>query len=257
MIRKIFGSKQRKHAGIRWRAHDIYRIEALSDAVFAFAVTLLVVSLEVPKTFHELYASLFPGIIGFAIGFLFLMLIRHDHYLFFRMYGLKDTTTIFWTCVLLFVVLFYIYPTKFLFTLMFSGTGIIEEHGVMVKMIESADEWRKLMMLYGFGFSMVYFTLWQLYHHAFKMREHLKLTPVEVFLTKSSEFHQLAMCAIGCLSFGLAYFLPPEKCGNAGMIFMLIWPVLTILHTIRRKQLNSKFSAEEILKHTEHLNEKP
>ena len=37
-----------------WRGNEIARIEGLSDAVFGFAVTLLVVSLEVPKTFNEL-----------------------------------------------------------------------------------------------------------------------------------------------------------------------------------------------------------
>ena len=42
--------------GFRWRGAEIARIEGLSDAVFAFAVTLLVVSLEVPKTFNELAA---------------------------------------------------------------------------------------------------------------------------------------------------------------------------------------------------------
>ena len=31
----------------RWRGGEIARIEGLSDAVFAFAVTLLIVSLEV------------------------------------------------------------------------------------------------------------------------------------------------------------------------------------------------------------------
>jgi uncharacterized membrane protein len=36
---------------LRWRSHEISRSEGLSDAVFGFAVTLLVVSLEVPKTY--------------------------------------------------------------------------------------------------------------------------------------------------------------------------------------------------------------
>lgn len=39
---------------IDWRCHEVLRIEAFSDAVFAFSITLLIVSLEVPRTFSEL-----------------------------------------------------------------------------------------------------------------------------------------------------------------------------------------------------------
>jgi len=66
MIREILVKQNvGQTVDFRWRSHEISRIEGLSDAVFAFAVTLLVVSLEVPKTFNEL-ASAMRGFGAFA-----------------------------------------------------------------------------------------------------------------------------------------------------------------------------------------------
>jgi uncharacterized membrane protein len=53
--------------GFSWRGQEVSRIEGFADAVFAFAVTLLVVSLEVPNTFNELLATM-RGFFAFAIS---------------------------------------------------------------------------------------------------------------------------------------------------------------------------------------------
>lgn len=47
----------------RMRGHDVLRLEALSDVVFGFALTLLVVSLHVPRTFDDLMVAMrgFPA----------------------------------------------------------------------------------------------------------------------------------------------------------------------------------------------------
>ena len=50
--KKIFNAV--KEEVFNHRGKEIFRIEALSDAVFAFSVSLLVASLEVPQTFEEL-----------------------------------------------------------------------------------------------------------------------------------------------------------------------------------------------------------
>src|SRR6266550_5445328 len=116
MIRQKLIEKEIGSPGdFRWRSHEISRIEGLSDAVFALAVTLLVVSLEVPKTFNELAATI-RGFGAFAISFTLLFMIWFNHFKFFRRYGLQDNTTVCLNGVLLFVVLFYVYPLKFLFS---------------------------------------------------------------------------------------------------------------------------------------------
>src|SRR3712207_263311 len=77
-------------------------MEGFADAVFAFALTLLVVSLEVPNTFDELLATM-RGFFAFAISGWLLYAVWFDHYMFFRRYGLQDTLTMHLSSILLFV----------------------------------------------------------------------------------------------------------------------------------------------------------
>lgn len=93
----------------RHRGHEVTRLEALSDAVFALAMTLLIVSVEVPSSFQALM-DVVRGFPAFAICFAILIWFWHTHYTFCRRYGLQDTVTISLNSVLLFVVLFYVYP---------------------------------------------------------------------------------------------------------------------------------------------------
>jgi uncharacterized membrane protein len=115
MIRQGIGIEE----DFRLRGKEITRIEGLSDGVFAFAVTLLIVSLEVPKTFNEL-TDVMRGFVAFAISFFLLILVWFHQYKFFRKYGLQDNVTVWVNVLLLFLVLFFVYPLKFLFTLVTS-----------------------------------------------------------------------------------------------------------------------------------------
>src|SRR5688572_8254675 len=95
------------------RHREASRLEGFSDAVFGFALTLLVVSLETPETVGDLKA-LMRDMVPFALTFSMVCWIWYEHNIFFRRYGLQDALTVFINCVLLFVVLYYVYPLKFL-----------------------------------------------------------------------------------------------------------------------------------------------
>ena len=137
--------------GFRLRGVAVTRLESFSDAVFGFALTLLVVSLDVPKSFEDLMTTM-RGFPAFAICFLLLAVIWNGQYKFCRRYGLDDGITRFLTCTLLFLVLFYVYPLKFLFNL--SITGLLL--GVGAPMPMTGPQFSTLLVIYGLGFAAVY-----------------------------------------------------------------------------------------------------
>ncbi len=102
------------------RNHPVGRLEGFSDAVFGFALTLLVVTLETPRNGADLRA-LVRGSLPFALMFAMVRWIWWEHNKFFRRYGLQDAWTAFLNAALLFVVLFYLYPLKY-FTTSLLGT---------------------------------------------------------------------------------------------------------------------------------------
>src|SRR4051812_12855425 len=176
MLRDSLMNKYQE-SGFRWRGGEIARVEGLSDAVFAFAVTLLVVSLEVPKTFNEL-AALMRGFLPFAISFAMLMQIWHEQNRYFRRYSLQDSASTFLNCLLLFMVLFYVYPLKFLWTLLITNWTTLGEpqvhlaNGAVENMIER-HQLPQLMAVYSGGYFAVSLIFMLLFGHALRQRAQL------------------------------------------------------------------------------------
>lgn len=224
---------ERRDHGFRWRGTDISRIEGLSDAVFAFAITLLVVSLEPPKTFTDLL-HLMHGFVSFGICFAMLLLIWHSQYLYFRRYALDDKPSFLLNATLLFMVAFYVYPLKFLFTTFANGiTGYreIDATGHVIETMQRAD-WRPLMEIYSAGFVAIYVIFALLYWHAYRLRSELELSPMEVYETRGVVQENLVMLGIGLLALVLAFLNLPSF---SGMSYALIGPLQTWLGSAHGK----------------------
>ncbi len=207
------------------------RIEGLADAVFGFALTLLVVSLEVPNTFDELLATM-RGFFAFAISGWLLYSVWFDHYIFYRRYGLQDTLTMHLSSVLLFVVLFYVYPLKFLFTALMDellgfSTQVGSSTGAVVQEIKPA-QWPLLIVLFGVGFVVVQLVFFLLYWRAYALRGMLELDAYEASITRQELQGYLLLAAVGLTSIAVALLGGVEAGSWAGWVYLLIWPLMTI-----------------------------
>lgn len=223
MLRKhLTSTKIGGEPNFRWRGAEVTRLEGFTDAVFAFAVTLLVVSLEVPKTFPELFTAM-RGFIAFGICFALLAYVWYVHYRSFRRFALENPWAVFLNCALLFFVLFYVYPLKFLFSAIFNDTNL-----------EPAD-WRALFTIFGLGYAAVFTIFALLYLHAWRHRAQLELTPLEQLRTRLSLLDQVMMVCIGLLSMVLARTLPDRLLGMAGYAYFTVGIYFTVAHSIARR----------------------
>ncbi len=229
--------------GVRWRGREVSRLEGFSDAVFGFALTLLVVSLEVPRTFDQLVDDL-KGFPAFAICFALFVWIWHQHHLYFRRYALQDAATVALNAVLLFVVLGYVYPLKFLFTILtWQATGLGPGAYARVPPIRE-EQAPQLMAVYGVGFAAVSLIFALLYVHAWSRRRKLDLDVLERFQTISSLVGNLLLAGVGLLSL----VLTAAGAGTfwAGNAYWLIGPLLFahgLLVGSRKRRLAAQLDA--------------
>ncbi len=202
----------------RWRSGEITRLEAFCDVIFGFALTLLVVSLEVPRNYAELMTAM-RGFVPFAICFAQLILIWRAHYIFSRRYGLEDGYTVLLNVVLLFVVLFYVYPLKFVFTMLF-----LQVLGQAPPGSLDVPQASVVMRIYAAGFASVFLLFSLMYAHAYKVRRLIGLTPAEVMETRNSIQSNVLMVLIGVSSFAVAFRSPAWS----GWVYAIIGPAMTV-----------------------------
>ena len=216
----------------RYRGLNQTRVETFSDVGFALAITLIVLSASVPETFAELRESM-NGVLPFFLCVVLLGIIWMQHYMFFLRYGLQDMRTIVINTFLLFLVLVYVYPLKFLMTFLitlfsyfFTGNReAIEAHNIQ------GGDMKFLMIMYGLGAAIIFLTLSALYRHALSRKEDLELDAYEIFQTKASIGINTLMSIVAIISLLIAWLGPDTALIGAisGFTYML-YPIIMPLY---------------------------
>ena len=201
------------------RQHEVTRIEGFSDAVFGFALTLLVISLTTPTTQIELELIVRRSV-PFALTFAMVCYIWWEHNLFFRRYGLQDAWTAFLNSVLLFVVLFYVYPLKFLATAL-----IGEAVGLPAAEIPQPSSGRNLMVLYSTGVVLIFGLFVLLYRHAWQKRGDLELSREEQTTLRYKQRAHMISTGLGVASIVLALLVRERQMWIPGVLYGLMGPL--------------------------------
>jgi uncharacterized membrane protein len=207
------------------RGEGTSRIEAFSDGVFAFALTLLVVSLEAPRSYDELIATM-RGFPAFGACFAILIWIWVEHYRFFRAYRIADGVTILLNSLLLFVVLFYVYPLKFMFTfLSHMFFGIAPPRDRLATFGMSVERSVDLLLIYGLGFIAIFAVFTLLHWRVQSQADALALSAAERREARIGLRAHLLSAVVGMVSVGLVLTLPPHRVGFAGMFYAVLGPL--------------------------------
>lgn len=226
----------------RYRGEEQTRIETFSDAVFALAITMLVISTEVPKDFSEMLVFL-ADIIPFALCMTLIVYIWYEHFQFFIRYGFRNARIVVLNSILLFFILFYVFPLKFLARLLVTIYGNIfmnmigfEKHALVstTNMI-SGSEMPDLMIIYGLGAAFIFLILGLMYRYALGKKDELELNDIEVFDTRSSLYIQIIMGAIPLLSVLISLLFHSYRFSSmfSGFCYML-YPVVFVFYGKRR-----------------------
>ncbi|WP_421873851.1 TMEM175 family protein [Marinoscillum sp.] len=226
----------------RYRGKNQTRVEAFTDAAFALGITLIVLSSSVPHTFDELWGSL-KDVLPFGLCVVLVMVIWYQHYIFFLRYGLQDLRTISYNTFLIFLILIYVYPLKFLFVILFDlYSGLLTGNDQIIRYtfseVIAMGDTKYLMIIYGVGAMLIFGTFCLMYKHALKKRDELELDEYEVFETVTMLKVNMFLAVVPLIStliaitglFGNWNFLA------SGLTYMIYPPLMIITGARRERQ---------------------
>ncbi|MBX3042864.1 MAG: DUF1211 domain-containing protein [Candidatus Kapabacteria bacterium] len=221
--------KNRKHdPRIKYRGETASRLDNLTDAVFGIAITLLIFNLTNPNSFQDLltFTKTLPA---FLISISFIVLIWNEHLGFSEVYTLNDTRLTILNTVFIALVIFYVYPLRFL-TLFLTNFFFNTEIAVNIQ----GDQVPYLMIYYGFVAFALYFVLYLFYHRALRLKAELNFNAFEEFYTKSQKNRLLIMFVVPLISIILTLiinefsFIWASVVG--GVTYCLYTPLIILWH---------------------------
>jgi len=222
------------------------RTDAFVDAAFAFAVTLLVISIgHVPASVEELVQAL-RGLPAFAASFFVISRLWLAHRHWSRRYGIEDDYATRLSVALVFIVLVYVYPLRMVAELTLaslSGGALAETPPVT---LTTVTELRTLYVVFGVGYALAGLVFLLLHRHALERADALGLTREERIRTETICLRWASVIAIALLSTLGGIVLPMGRGESLpfdlvpGLVYVLLFVVFATLRRRERRVLEAQ-----------------
>lgn len=209
--------------GFRLRGTQMTRIETFTDAAFAFAVTMLVISnQEVPRSYDALVDLLIQTpIFVLSFGLLFLFWLGHHNWS--RRFGLEDRASVWLSALLVVVALAYVYPLKFVVSTFYGWLHTITgyEYPKHLAAVQGS-QLNEVFAIYGVGFVALALIIAALNRYALSRCEQLALDRREILITRGVIGAWLIYAQVGLLSIVVALFVKAPFPGLPGWVYMIL-----------------------------------
>jgi len=210
------------------------RIETFVDAAFAFAITMLIISVDaIPTSAKELLSSA-RDIPAFIASGIIIGQIWHWHSVFSRRFGLQDRRTIVLSFWLVMLVLIFIYPIKLIFMGLFHWLS----GGYLSIGLEQMDisDLSNIFTYFGVGFlalSMLYFLFYQ---NALSKNKALLLSEYEIYSCKVEQSVYLIIVLTALVSIIIANTVNNIWITAAGFIYFSLSVTAPLFRKIKQKK---------------------
>jgi uncharacterized membrane protein len=213
-----------------------------SDAVFALAVVFLFLQDRIPQDAIAVIVGI-HGLLPFALSFAALVTLWAIHRGLFRRYRLDDNYAIVVNALLLFTVLLFTYPLKFI------SAAVVGLFAPRLGMpIESLDDLGDIYTVFSGGWIIVFACFALLYQRAYAERENLQLSTLDAYDARTHALRYFGFVVIGLICAALSIL----RVGiNAGLPIVTYIPLIVILVWLitQRRSRERKILAAKVAEH--------
>ncbi len=210
-----------------FRQDQTTRLETFVDAAFAFALTMLVISVDsIPQSFDELMDAL-KRVPAFAASFTVTVMFWHGHYRWSRRFGLEDGWSVVLSLALVFLVLVFLYPLRLM---MSSALHALSGGWLPAELaMTNLSHVRSFFVLYGLAFALMSGVLLALNAHVLRLEFEPPLSAARRLTARHEIEAWGILAASGAISVLLALVLPPRFVALSVWLYVALAVIMPLM----------------------------